>query len=184
VLVSPIESICLVAGVGYAVYLQTQVKERVGRRRFLVPIIYAIVGIGLGGISPPDGLSEYLLFAGSLLFSIAVGYCRAQLTRIWAAPDGRVYSQGTPTTIALYLGMIAFKVVLGILARIWGLSHNGGFGEILAMTAVMMAFQVEFVWRRARPLVGTVPPVEAGADSALSPAGRPTVGPATDAVIG
>jgi hypothetical protein len=57
----------------------------------------------------------------------------------------------------LFLAMVVAKFGLGTWAYFHHVSDDGGFGEILIMIAVMIAFQAELVWRRARALGATVP---------------------------
>jgi hypothetical protein len=148
---SPIEIIALLALAGYAVYRQTRQNEVIGDSRFKLAIIYAIVGVIVGGFTRPDGLTEVLLLAGGLVLSALVGLARGRWTRLWAQ-DGRVYSQGTPLTIGLFLGLIAAKFAIGTVCYFLHISDDGGFGEILVMIAVMIAFQAEIIWRRARTI--------------------------------
>ncbi|HVH22512.1 MAG TPA: hypothetical protein VNA11_08650, partial [Pseudonocardia sp.] len=86
-----------------------------------------------------------------LVLSALVGLARGRWTRLWAQ-DGRVYSQGTPLTIGLFLGLIAAKFAIGTVCYFLHISDDGGFGEILVMIAVMIAFQAEIIWRRARTI--------------------------------
>ena len=148
---SPIEIIALLALAGYAVYRQTRQTEVIGHSRFKLAIIYAIVGLVVGGFSRPDGLTEVLLLAGGLVLSALVGLARGRWTRLWTQ-DGRVYSQGTPLTIGLFLGLIAAKFAIGTVCYFLHISDDGGFGEILVMIAVMIAFQAEIIWRRAKTM--------------------------------
>ena len=147
----PIEIIALLALAGYAVYRQTRQQEVIGDTRFKLAIIYAIVGLLAGGFSRPDGLTEVLLLGGGLMLSALVGLARGRWTRLWTQ-DGRVHSQGTPLTIGLFLGLIAAKFAIGTVCYVLHISDDGGFGEILVMIAVMIAFQAEIVWRRARTM--------------------------------
>jgi hypothetical protein len=149
------EILILVAMIGYAIYRQTQRHEVVGSSRFKLAIIYAIVGVIVGGFSHPDSGAEWGLLAASLALSVAVGLARGRLTRVWAdetSGERRVYSQGTALTVALFLGMVVAKFGLGTYAYFAHISDDGGFGEILIMIAVMVAFQAELIWRRARAL--------------------------------
>jgi uncharacterized membrane protein YfcA len=153
--VSVTEVLILVAMIGYAIYRQTQRHEVVGSSRYKLAIIYAIVGLAVGGFSRPDTAAEWGLLVASLALSIVVGLARGRLTRVWADDtDGehRVYSQGTALTVGLFLGMVAAKFGLGTYAYFAHISDDGGFGEILIMIAVMVAFQAELIWRRARVL--------------------------------
>ena len=86
-----------------------------------------------------------------LALSVVVGLARGRLTRLWAQ-DGRVYSKGTPLTIGLFLGLVAAKFAIGTACYFLKISDDGGFGEVLVMIAIMIAFQAEIVWRRAQAL--------------------------------
>lgn len=50
---SPVELILILALVGYSVWKQSQKNEVIGNRRFKLAIIYAIIGILIGGFRPP-----------------------------------------------------------------------------------------------------------------------------------
>jgi hypothetical protein len=149
---SPIALLALLALTGYAIYKQTQRHEITGRARFKLAIIYAVVGLVVGGFSRPDTPVEWGLLGVSLALSVVVGLARGLLTRMWTedTPEGRrVFSQGTALTIGLFLGLVAVKFALGTWAYFAHISDDGGFGEVMVMIAVMVAFQAEIIWRRA-----------------------------------
>ena len=145
-----IEIVTLLALTGYAVVRQTRRHEVVGHSRFTLAIIYAVVGVVVGGFSRPGSAAEWLLLLGGLALSVVVGLARGRLTRVFRDDDGR--AQGTATTIGLFVGLVVAKFALGTLAYFLHISDDGGFGEVLVMIAVMVAFQAELVWRRARAL--------------------------------
>ncbi len=152
---SPLAILALLALVGYAIYQQTQRHEITGAGRFKLAIIYAAVGLVIGGFSRPDTPAEWGLLAASLALSVVVGLARGRLTRMWVEdrPDGRhVVAQGTAVTIGLFLALVAAKFALGTWAYFAHVSDDGGFGEVMFMIAVMVAFQAELVWRRARAM--------------------------------
>lgn len=148
---SPLAIVALLAMTGYAIYKQTQKHEVVGSSRFKLAFIYGIVGLAVGGFSRPDGWAEVLVLVVSLALSAVVGLARGRLSRLWAE-GGRVWSQGTPLTIGLFLGLVVVKFAIGTACYFLKISDDGGFGEILVMIAIMVAFQAEIVWRRAQPL--------------------------------
>src|ERR1700712_934 len=148
---SPLEIVILVSMLGYAVWRQTQRHEVVGASRFKLAIIYGVVGLVVGGFHLRHTGFAIALLASSLVLSIIFGLLRGRYTRVWAE-DGRVYSQGTVLTVSLFLVLIAAKFGLGTFAYLEKFSDDGGFGEILLMIAVMVAFQAEIVWRRARQI--------------------------------
>ncbi|HEY2280594.1 MAG TPA: hypothetical protein VGI00_19730 [Streptosporangiaceae bacterium] len=149
---SATEIVILLALTGYAIYQQSRKHQIVGSQRFRLAIIYAIVGLVVGGMSLPNNFAAWGLLVLSIVLSIGVGLLRGRLTRVWAAADGNVYSQGTVLTISLFLGLVAAKFVIGTAAYFLHISDDGGFGEILIMIAIMVAFQAELIWRRARSL--------------------------------
>ena len=149
---SAVEIVALLALSAYAIVRQTRRYEVFGGSRFTLALIYAGIGILVGGFSRPDSVAEVALLLTGLAVSVVVGIARGRLTRVWRDDDGRVFAQGTPTTIALFVGLIAAKFALGTAAYFLHISDDGGFGEILAMIAVMVAFQAELIWRRARAL--------------------------------
>ena len=160
---SPLAIIALLALTAYAVYKQSQ-RNAVGERgRFKRAIISAVVGLAVGGCSRPDGTAEWLLLITGLVLSAGVGLARGRLTRMWMENDGtgrHVYSQGTALTIGLFLGLVAVKFAMGTAAYFAGISDDGGFGEILFMIAIMVAFQAEIIRRRARALGASAPVTE------------------------
>jgi hypothetical protein len=60
-------------------------------------------------------------------------------------------------TILLFVGLVAAKFGMGVLAYFKGIQDGAGFGEIMVMIAIMVAFQAEIVFRRAQKLARTVP---------------------------
>ena len=153
---SATEILAILALVAWSVYRQTRTSQVTAKSRFKMAIIYAIVGLSVGGFDRPSGLIGYSMIAIGLALSLAVGLARGRLTRVWADTEGRVFSQGTVVTVALFLGLVAVKFGLGTWAYFAGVSDDGGFGEVLFMIAVMVAFQAEIVWRRARAMGAAV----------------------------
>jgi len=145
------EILILIAMTGYAVYMQTKRFEVVGDKRFKLAVIYAVIGLVVGGLHLPDRPAEIALLLVGLVLSIGVGVVRGRCTRVWAEGD-RVYSQGTTFTIALFVLLVLAKFAIGTVAYVVGISDGGGFGEILLMIALMVAFQAQIIWTRGRAL--------------------------------
>ena len=141
----------LVAMMAYAIYMQTKRHEVVGDTRFKLAVIYGIIGLVMGGLNLPDQPFEIAFLAVGLVLSIGVGLIRGKYTRVWAE-GGRVYSQGTAFTITLFLLLVLSKFAIGTAAYFLGVSDGGGFGEVLLMIALMVAFQAQIIWNRAKPL--------------------------------
>jgi hypothetical protein len=149
---SPTEIIIILALTGYAIYQQTRKHQVTGQNRFKLAIIYGVVGLIVGGIYLPRNAAAWGLLVLSIALSAGVGLLRGRKTRVWTAADGHVYSQGTVLTISLFLGLVAAKFAIGTAAYFLHISDDGGFGEVLIMIAIMVAFQAELIWRRAQAL--------------------------------
>jgi hypothetical protein len=161
---SPYDLLLIIALTGYAIYRQTQRHQVNGSSRFKLAFVYAGIGILAGGLYLPRTPVEITVAGASLALSVTVGLLRGRLTRIWAEA-GHVYSQGTPVTVCLFLGLVLAKFGLGTLAYFTHAGRHGGIGDVLLMIAIMIAFQAQIIWRRARrlPLPVVPSPVEAPA---------------------
>lgn len=149
------EVVAILALVGWSVYRQTRVSEVTAGSRFKMAIIYAAVGVAVGGFDLPAGIAGVGMIVVGLALSLVVGLLRGRLTRVWADADGKVFSQGTVTTVALFLGLIVVKFGLGTVAYFAHIDDGAGFGEVLVMIAIMIAVQAELVWRRAKSLAAS-----------------------------
>jgi hypothetical protein len=148
---SPTEILIILAMVGYAIYKQTQVAEVKAGGRFKLAIIYAVVGIAVGGFALPHGPAAIGLLVLSLALSAVCGVARGRLTRIWVE-NGQVLRRGTAVTVGLFLGLVAVKFGIGTYEYFAGIK-DAGFGDVMLMIAIMVAAQAEIVYQRAQALV-------------------------------
>ena len=155
---SPVEIVAILALTGWAVYRQTKVsKLSLDFNRFRMAIIYAVAGLVIGGFDTPSGVAGWVLILVGPALSAIVGLVRGRYTRVWMDDAGTVWSKGTALTVGLFLGLIAIKFALGVLAAIQNIDDGAGFGEVLVMIAIMIAVQAEIVHRRALALVRSSP---------------------------
>lgn len=159
---TPTQIVVLLALTIYAIYRQSIRHPVIGRTRFKLAIVYGAIGLIAGGFGWPADSSAWIALAISIGVSAVVGVVRGRLSRLWVESDGRVFSQGTPVTIGLFLLVVGMKWIVGTVQY---LEHkppgNGGFGEILVLIAVMIALQAEVIWRRTSLLGGAPTPVTA-----------------------
>lgn len=148
---SPLAIAVLVALTIYAVYRQSIRYEVVGASRFKLALIYAAVGLAVGGFHQPESDTAWVMLAVGVALSMIIGVARGRLTTLTLDQD-RVYAQGTALTIGLFVALVATKFALGTYEVLHGISSHGGFGEAMLMIAVMVAFQAELIWRRALAL--------------------------------
>jgi hypothetical protein len=150
---SPVEIIAIVALSVYAIYKQTHVSEVTEQGRFKMAVIYGIVGLAVGGFVAPQGGIAVSMLVLSFTLSAVVGLARGRLTRVWVDADGRVLRQGTALTVSLFLGLIVAKFAIGTFDYFEHVHGGTGFGEVMIMIAIMIVFQAEIVWRRAKALL-------------------------------
>jgi hypothetical protein len=147
----PIQLLAVLTLVGYALYRQSRAKEIANRGRFTLAITYAAIGLALGVHVDRAPLSLALLTV-SLLASLGIGVLRGRRTRVWRDEADRVFSRGTVVTIGLFLGLIAFKVMLGSIAYLTHTPYDSGLGGILVLIGAMLAVQAEIIRRRVLEL--------------------------------
>lgn len=151
------EIIAILALTAWAVYRQTTARPlSLDKSRFKLAIIYAGVGLAIGGFDTPSGWAGWTMIAIGLALSFVVGLVRGACTRVWVDDAGTVWSKGTVFTVGLFLGLIATKFALGTAAFLMGIDDGAGFGEVLVMIAIMIAMQAEIVHRRALRVGPTV----------------------------
>ncbi|MDV7021464.1 hypothetical protein R4P48_02060 [Atlantibacter subterranea] len=142
----------LIALTCWSVYKQTIRTEVNGKGRFKMAKIYGIVGLVVGGFYLPTDAIAWATVVLSVGASALVGVMRGNLTRL-SVEDGKVFSQGNALTIGLFLGLVAFKFLLGTWLYFNHPQPHNGFGEILVLIAIMVAVQAQIVWLRAQKVV-------------------------------
>lgn len=154
---SPIVAIvAIVAMTGHAIYKQTVVSTVATSNRFKLAIIYAVVGLVAGGFALPHRYIGYGILVGVFVLSALVGVLRGYRTHVWMESDGRIVRKGNFVTIALFLGLVVAKFAVGVIAYFREIQDGAGFGEIMVMIAIMVAFQAEIVYRRRQHLAQSV----------------------------
>lgn len=150
----------LIALTCWSVYKQTIRTEVRGNGRFKLAKIYGIAGLVIGGFYLPTDAIAWATVVVSMGASALVGVMRGNLTRL-TVEDGKVFSQGNALTIGLFLGLVAFKFLLGTWLYFSHPQPHNGFGEIIVLIAIMVAVQAQIVWLRAQNVMaGNVPSIQ------------------------
>ena len=154
---TPFDIVAILALTAFAIYRQTKTTEVKAQGRYKMAIIYGVVGLAVGGFNLPSGAWGIGMLVFSLALSALVGVARGYRTDMWAEPDGRTFSRGNVLTISLFIALVVSKFALGTVSYFTGIDDGAGFGEVLVMIAVMIAFQAEIIWRRAQTLGASHP---------------------------
>lgn len=81
-----------------------------GRRWWLLPAILAVVALREPGIVDAHHRVESIALLGTeLLIGLATGAAWAWTTRIWAEPDGTVWSKSTKASVTVWIVGIALR---------------------------------------------------------------------------
>ncbi|WP_312972283.1 hypothetical protein [Atlantibacter sp.] len=142
----------LIALTCWSVYKQTIRTEVNGKGRFKMAKIYGIVGLVVGGFYLPTDAIAWATVVLSVGASALVGVMRGNLTRL-SIEGGKVFSQGSALTIGLFVGLVAFKFLLGTWLYFNHPQPHNGFGEILVLIAIMVVVQAQIVWVRAQKVM-------------------------------
>jgi hypothetical protein len=155
---SPFEIAVILALTAWAAYQQSVAKEVPrSNARFKMAIIYAAIGLTVGGFDTPSGRMGWTMIGVSLTLSFIVGLTRGRLTHLWVAEDGKIWRRGSALTVGLFIGLIVVKFSMGFLAYLWRIDDGAGIGEVLVMIAIMIAVQAQIIHDRATRLTRDAP---------------------------
>ncbi|MPY34195.1 DUF1453 family protein [Streptomyces adustus] len=134
-----VNALVIVAAVVWVVVRQFRARQvDADRRWWLLPVILAVVAL-----REPDMLDVHhrttsvLLLGVELLIGLAVGAGWAWTTRIWAEPDGAVWSKGTKAGVAVWIVGIGLRAGLLGLGLALGV-HQGSSALMLGLAATLL----------------------------------------------
>lgn len=117
------------------------------RRWWIVPVVLAVMALRDPGTIDPQHRTEAILLLGSeLLVGLATGAGWAWTTRIWAEPDGSLWSKSTKASVAVWgvgiglrLGLFGIGTLLGV--------HQNASALLLALAATLLVRSGLLAWR-------------------------------------
>jgi hypothetical protein len=144
------------------------------RRWWILPVVLAFVALREPGTLDARHRTESAVLLGAeLLIGLAIGAGWAWTTRIWAAPDGAVWSRSTRASLAVWGLGIAVRVGLFALGTALGV-HQSSSALMLALAATLLV-RSGFLVLRAQSLTTTAGPVPAYGDRGARPARKERV---------
>lgn len=145
-----------------------------GRRWWLVPAILAVVALREPGILDTHHHTESIVLLGvELLIGLATGAGWAWTTRVWAEPDGAVWSKSTKASVTVWIIGIALRVGLFALGAALGV-HQDNAALLVALAATLLVRGGILVWR-AQAVAPETGPAPAYGDHAVRPAWKERV---------
>ncbi|MFF4252811.1 DUF1453 domain-containing protein [Streptomyces sp. NPDC001663] len=139
----------VIAAVVVLVIVRQFRAQRIGsdRRWWLVPVILGVVALREPGIVDTHHRTESIVLLGAeLLIGLAMGAGWAWTTRIWAEPDGTVWSKSTKASVTVWIGGIALRVGLFALGAALGV-HQNSSALLVALAATLLVRSGILVWR-------------------------------------
>ncbi|MET7478891.1 DUF1453 domain-containing protein [Streptomyces sp. NPDC005648] len=139
-----------------------------GRRWWLVPAVLAVVALREPGIvDARHRTGSVLLLGAELLIGLATGAGWAWTTRIWAEPDGTVWSRSTKASVTVWIVGIALRVGLFGLGTAIGV-HQDSSALLLALAGTLLVRSGILLWRSRSIAPGTGPTPAYGDSTAWS----------------
>ncbi|MGW0083768.1 DUF1453 domain-containing protein [Streptomyces sp. NPDC003393] len=144
------------------------------RRWWVLPAILTFVALREPGIIDAHHRAESIaLLAAELLIGLGTGAGWALTTRIWAEPDGTVWTKSTKASAAVWIGGIALRVALFALGAVLGVRQESG-ALMVALAGTLLVRSGVLVWR-TRALTPVSAPVAAYGDGKPRPARKERV---------
>ena len=118
-----------------------------GRRWWLVPVILAVVALREPGIvDAHHHTASVVLLGAEVLIGLATGAGWAWTTRIWAEPDGSVWSRSTKASVTVWIVGIALRAGLYALGAAVGV-HQDSAALLIALAATLLVRSGILLWR-------------------------------------
>ncbi|MEV0636460.1 DUF1453 domain-containing protein [Streptomyces sp. NPDC050619] len=144
------------------------------RRWWLMPVILAAVALREPDIvDAHHHTASVALLCTELLTGLAIGAGWAWTTRIWAEPDGAVWSRSTKASGAVWGVGIGLRVGLFALGAALGVRQDSS-ALLLALAATLLVRAGILAWR-AQSLHPAAAPTTAYGDPMSRPAGKERV---------
>ncbi|MGW5198574.1 DUF1453 domain-containing protein [Streptomyces spiralis] len=139
----------VIVAVAALVIVRQFAARRIGadRRWWVLPAILAVVALREPGIIDAHHRTEsVVLLAAELLIGLGTGAGWAWTTRIWAEPDGTVWTKSTKASVAVWIGGIALRVALFALGAVLGVHQDSG-AVMVALAGTLLVRSGLLAWR-------------------------------------
>jgi hypothetical protein len=146
----PLTIVLVVAAVAYVLWSRTQGRPLQLRRLVVVPAILAVLGVTnlTGSSAPPLTPIDIAFLVASVAVSAVLGAARGATIEIYAN-QGELWQRYRRSTVALWIALIATKIVLLAIASSAGASAGGGTNGLLLSLGVSLLAEAAIVGPRA-----------------------------------
>ncbi|MFH9890452.1 DUF1453 domain-containing protein [Streptomyces luteogriseus] len=127
------------------------------RRWWLLPAILVVLALREPGLlDAQHHIASVLLLGAELLVGLATGAGWAWTTRIWAEPDGTVWSSSSPASVAVWAVGIGLRAGLFALGAAVGV-HQDSSALVLGLAGTLLIRAGILAWRRQSLRPGATP---------------------------
>ncbi|MDQ0937751.1 DUF1453 domain-containing protein [Streptomyces turgidiscabies] len=143
-----VHALLIVAVVALVVVRQFRTRRiDADRRWWVVPVVLAVVALREPGLIDVHHRAESIsLLAAELFIGLVTGAGWAWTTRVWAEPDGEVWSRSTKASVAVWIIGIGLRVGLFAVGTALGV-HQGTSALLLALAATLLLRAGILHWR-------------------------------------
>ncbi|MCX5561332.1 DUF1453 domain-containing protein [Streptomyces sp. NBC_00038] len=118
------------------------------RRWWILPAVLGFIALREPGVIDPHHQAEAILLLGvELLIGLATGAGWAWTTRIWTAPDGSVWGQGTKASAVVWIVGIGLRVGLFGIGALLGVHQDATAMVLVALAATLLVRSGILAWR-------------------------------------
>jgi hypothetical protein len=147
---NPLIILLAVAAVGYVLWSRLKGQPLEAKRLLVLPVILIVVGVtDITGSSAPHLNGSDLAFLGvGVAIAVALGAARGATMELYPN-GGELWQRYRLVTVALWLALIAAKLVLAAIAAATGASAGGGTNTLLLTLGVSLLAEAAIVGPRA-----------------------------------
>jgi hypothetical protein len=147
---APLTIVLAVAGLGYVLWSRTRGQPLKAKRLLVLPAVLTVIGVSdLTGSSAPHLTPKALAFlVVTVAISAVFGAARGATIKLYPR-HGELWQRYRPNTVALWIVLVATKLVLTVIAGAAGASAGGGTKTLLLSLGVSLLAEAAIVALRA-----------------------------------
>lgn len=147
---APVTILLAVIVVGFVLWTRMKGQPLVAKRLLVLPVVLVVIGItDLTGTSAPHlTRTDTAFLVAGVAISVVLGAARGATMELYPK-GGELWQRYRPVTVALWIALIAAKLVLAAIAGAAGASGGGGTNSLLLTLGVSLLAEAAVVGPRA-----------------------------------
>ncbi|MDQ1035738.1 hypothetical protein QFZ75_002154 [Streptomyces sp. V3I8] len=147
-----VDALAILAVVILVIARQFRIRRtEADRRRWVLPAVLVCLAVREPGLlDPGHRTASALLLGAELLIALVTGLGWGWTTRVWATPDGAVWSRGSRAGVLVWIAGTALRAALVGLGALSGL-HQGTSGLLLGLALTLLVRSATLAHRARGP---------------------------------